>query len=128
MKSKFKARKLEFRVWDGSRLFYSENLNRCPFIINGRHAIALILNGFDIDEEGDTAITQFTGMRDKTKKKIFEGDIVKFLHHLDQKPRAITFLNGTFTYQNTWYDYDGILYPEECEIIGNVFENPDLLK
>jgi uncharacterized phage protein (TIGR01671 family) len=76
----------------------------------------------------DYIIQQYTGLKDKNCKEIYEGDIVKFIQWPNQSPLQIVFKDGVFTYDNTFYDFDGLLYPNECEIIGNIFETPDLLK
>ena len=98
-------------------------------------------------------IGQFTGLTDKNGTKIFEGDIVRcckyafdFLDEteLDIEISVVEFKNGSFELDNT-YSSDGynelscvfeeISYSdgtyEECaifEVIGNIHDNPELLK
>ena len=109
-------RPLEFRVWDekykawdapGTHMVYPENLR-----IQGR------------------ILTQFTGLLDKNGKKIFEGDILKepaYGRRYDYDPIIIEYKD----YRGEENTVCGLVLPEEpeeCEIIGNIFENPELLK
>ena len=89
---------------------------------------------------------QFTGLYDKSGKEIYEGDIVRFYFCADhprlERPGKTAECNGpTEMIDEVVFD-DGAFYfvdPEvgrayarnwnnRCEIIGNIFENPDLLK
>ena len=76
-------------------------------------------------------IGQYTGLTDKNGKKIFEGDIVKCKDYLEAKPFEfqgyVDFKDGSFVIVGDfmthyrWLDY-------EVEIIGNIHDNPELLK
>lgn len=73
-----------------------------------------------------------TGLKDKNKKEIYEGDIVKanlrFFDIVDQKCRVI-FHNGSFGLQYGYLlDYFKPLATwDDIEVIGNIYENPELL-
>ena len=70
---------------------------------------------------------QYTGLTDRNEKKIFEGDIVeykdeygKIVYHDNEAMFVIEF--------DTWCtDFDHIT-GNEIEVIGNIHDNPELLK
>jgi len=66
---------------------------------------------------------QFTGLKDKNGKEIYEGDIVEFEDESGTTEDEIVFGNGSFIAKNnpSWH----VIF---SEVIGNIYENPKLLK
>jgi uncharacterized phage protein (TIGR01671 family) len=83
-------------------------------------------------------VGQFTGLHDKNGREIYEGDI---LRDTDNEIYYVDFIRGCF-YLKTKYisfphlgwtewlpmcEIDRLANPVDFEIIGNIYENPDLL-
>ena len=82
-------------------------------------------------------VGQFTGLLDKNGKKIFEGDIVSELWSWREKGEENYYIvrwdNGSCGFEpfsdslkNCGHCGGGI-NPKECEVIGNIHDNPDLM-
>ena len=78
-------------------------------------------------------VGQYTGLTDKNGRKIFEGDIIKGkVHEINgyRVRRGVVEYHGVGFIMNlepnSWYDQKNI--PFDCEIIGNIYDNPELLE
>lgn len=67
---------------------------------------------------------QYTGLHDKNGKEIYEGDIVTDSVRVGEIGFAQSIGAFNWTYGVNWGEIDS----ETLEVIGNVYENPELLK
>jgi len=135
-------REIKFRGWDtGINKMWSEiEMGRDELTINPDGRGFVNVNNITRLSQYYTHIIplQYTGLRDKNGKEIYEGDIVEFKTNYTNKKGG--WLNGVVIWdserygwalnaENTIYDiYDeteGFEYM--VKHIGNIYENPELL-
>ncbi|MFC8686347.1 YopX family protein [Brevibacillus porteri] len=135
-------RKLKFRAWDEKRKTLFEVWSGyMPKGVARKNDFFIGFNseGLEVSEyEGKGSwrifpVMQSTGCKDKNGKEIYEGDIVRMTYDDE-------FLETTVRYDGcalcvdvpNGYDYDytafGWTDEDEIEVIGNVFENPELVE
>lgn len=115
-------RKIKFRAWDIPSQSMVENVTD--------------LHKADIYEQ---PLMQFTGLLDKNGKEIYEGDIMKgvtYKEPLALKTKSECIFAVGWSDQNMGWYWKNMQMPDnfrtypwfkESEIIGNIYENPELL-
>ena len=136
-------RPIEFRVWDGEKLHYPPAILFNSFAIFWQYSKEEPI--YSTGERG--YVQQFTGLLDKNGKKIFEGDIVECCFNMRQDKKNLGIIKFCEKYGNM-----GVLITDAqvhvnaqnvpkpffnfitnsgellVEVIGNIFENPELLQ
>ena len=115
-------REIKFRAWNKEKKFmHIPNIDTFISLSGSQVQSA----NCSINNRKDIILMQFTGLKDKNGKEIYEGDIVQDEDLLCK----VEFRNGCFVpidYKTNrcfddWDDCD-------FEIIGNIYENPELLE
>lgn len=115
-------REIKFRAWDYKR----------------KKMAIDVLDCFQFDNEffpnhSKDVLMQYTGLNDKNGTEIYEGDIVRAASEGEWRIGEIAWgMAGFFirlkTAPNIWYLSKGHNGEDmHCEIIGNIYENPELL-
>lgn len=88
-------------------------------------------------------VGQYTGLKDRNMKEIYEGDIVKVKLYKGEEEKyfigKVEYFGSNFIVDadnnSEYHVYDldgfGIDYRynlEDCEVIGNIYDNPELLE
>lgn len=125
-------REIKFRAWDtidNKWLFGYEYPNLGGFSIVGEVTLMGELNSVSLERWNDIAIMQFTGKKDKNNKPIYEGDICR-VHwgEPNTKPciSAVEWVEETACWGFGAGNTSEVHWSHE--VIGNVYEHPNLLK
>ena len=93
-------------------------------------------DGFPVEEEvfeveiGNAIIMQSTAMVDREGRIIFEGDIVKMSKDVYSEPtfyEVVRHRGGAYRLESKQHGCELWLRHTDCEIVGNVYENKELL-
>ena len=126
-----RMREIKFRAWDEVRkkMFSAEEMGKDELTINpdGRGFVNVCSTNTGFSQYMKHMIPlQFTGLKDKDGKEIYEKDILKCLLN----KRDESYWKGTVNFSAGYFlvNLIPLAVVEEFEVIGNIFENPELLE
>lgn len=141
---KFRAKRIDTGTWVYGHYFKTpltqENIDTPPengwFFLTGqpRHCIEQDFVAYEIDPK---TLGEFTGLHDKNGKEIWEGDIanISWTNPYTEELRYTE--RGEMRWlekeaQFAFFVKDSLLHEDmtnlEIEVLGNIYENPELLK
>lgn len=120
-------REIKFRAWHKEEKIIGEVLG-----IDILHK-EIFFSNEDVDcyehtDFKDIELMQYTGLKDKNNKEIYEGDIF----HIGSKKILYVVewidcgLKGRQIKNKSWIGLD--YWKDDIEVIGNIYENPELLE
>lgn len=129
-------REIAFRVWD----IKNKRMNNGGFWVGAGNGLIALVQDVNEDvfsgvlqREKDFILMQFTGLKDKNSKEIYEGDVLQYTWYEDKgqygvthdEQMVITFDAGSFSIGRLTdaYQFD----PTDWLVVGNIHENPELI-
>ena len=114
---------IKFKAWDKKKNKFIYHFSINPY---GQ----VFTDDYSDEANENIILIEYTGLKDKNKKEIYEGDILRFKGRVDGNNREfilpVTFeIRGGFQmYLTGIRHYD--IFSNEVEVIGNVFEDKNL--
>jgi len=136
------SREIKFRAWDKKDLCMREATS---LLFNSKNVLSHI--GFEpfeqqteyTDYANEFIVMQFTGLHDKNGKEIWEGDVIRTtLTGVTLSDRVLEVVYGNDLAQfyasseGKWAcSLAALAHPQDgdgCEVLGNIYSNPELVK
>jgi uncharacterized phage protein (TIGR01671 family) len=123
-------REIKFRAWDN---FNKRMLGPFgPFRWHDEYDLLYLEGTLDVPAGDNLDFVQFTGLTDRNGKEIYEGDVVKLVGRI-KEPQIVGYDSDLarfcFVYETGEVMRSFTLAEKRSfEVIGNIYENPELLK
>lgn len=113
---------MKYRIWDETRKEYVQDYD--DFHINPDGELSIISLMWEGEQEwckpDRYIIEQYTGLKDKNGKEIFEGDVIEA--HSGEYYMGVWEYESTHTIEDIRSLPDVFMFCDEIEIIGNIHE------
>lgn len=129
-------REIKFRVWDKNKKamyndvyikWLSPELKRATeYTYNDFGDLSFLQLNDALKNDKEYILMQYTGLKDKNGKEIYEGDILK------AKSQGTEYIGKVYYDEAQWFGAGDYLHHavknSNAEIIGNIYSNPELIK
>lgn len=138
-------RDIRFRLWCKEKEEMME-IRKMAFEDNKVWCISCVDHDSDFEyfpEDDDHVLMQYTGLKDKNDREIYEGDIVSLRNEFSNWKGSVVFDEGAFklAIKHSWANSLSYFSKTDVfedmgartvlnnvyEVIGNIYENPELL-
>jgi len=125
-------REIKFRAWDtvGNQWLWITGFETAETSKSDGYTLdGIFHNGDYVGKEG-IVLMQYTGLKDRHGQEIYEGDI---LRDDEMGLNVVRWEDGSFWLEMFYEGGQSLMehlsdYNEVCEVIGNIYEHPHLLK
>ena len=122
----------KYRLWDKNKQVMYDNSqliiwNGNVYANDSKKLTCNNLKGWSVD---DDYLMQSTGLFDKYGQEIFEGDIIKMSKDVYSEPtyyEVVRHRGGAYRLESKQHGCELWLRHTDCEVVGNVYENKELL-
>ena len=132
--NKFRWFDKEAHEWGESGMIYCDKLpSEYMLTVDEKGCLVLLVEGQDCDVRGldwvevEGTEMQYTGLKDKNGVEIYEGDLIGYFVHIYK----VGFHKGSFGLFSLKHNGFTPFFESvelSCDVIGNIHENPELLK
>ena len=142
-------REIKFRIWDiDKRKFVVNKIDRLSCGDTKKcmsERVDFENNSVEINADERYIFSEYTGLEDKNNKEIYEGDIVKFkdcsidgtkefynIGVIEREGKRDELVINQLIFEKSYFIENYMDFIEQtfevCEVIGNIYQNPELLK